>query len=155
VWARPCSHWVSLLPRGARGGPESAPTLVPGVALPDAQTPVAPLAARDVEAIAAFMDVGITEAMAQHGIPGGVLGDGRVAHAQGYGHTDLERHAPVGAASTRFDISSVSKLLTATAVVPQVEQGSLDLHTDVNTYLTDVDARVRQHAADRWPVDHR
>jgi CubicO group peptidase (beta-lactamase class C family) len=63
------------------------------------------------------MDVGITEAMAQHGIPGGVLGDGRVAHAQGYGHTDLERHAPVDAASTRFDISSVSKLLTATAVM--------------------------------------
>jgi CubicO group peptidase (beta-lactamase class C family) len=79
--------------------------------------------------------------MAQHDIPGGVLvvvGDGRLVRAEGYGHTDLEELTPVDAASTRFDIGSVSKLLTATAVMQQVEQGALDLHTDVNTYLTAV-----------------
>ena len=123
----------------ARGGP--APAAVAGTGLGEAQTPVEPLAARDLEAVADFVDASITEAMAQHDIPGGVfvlVADGRVARAQGYGHTDLERHTPVDAASTRFDIGSVSKLLTATAVMQQVEQGALDLHADVNTYLTDV-----------------
>jgi CubicO group peptidase (beta-lactamase class C family) len=108
--------------------------------VPPAPQPAA-LAPVDSDEVAAFMGAAITEAMAQHDIPGGVLvlvGDGRIARAQGYGHTDLERHTPVDAASTRFDIGSVSKLLTATAVMQQVEQGTLDLHADVNTYLTDV-----------------
>jgi CubicO group peptidase (beta-lactamase class C family) len=77
--------------------------------------------------------------MAQHGIPGGVfvlVADGAIAHAQGYGHTDLDRQTPVDTRRTRFDIGSVSKLLTATAVMQQVEQGALDLHADVNDYLT-------------------
>ncbi len=91
--------------------------------------------------IAAFMDTAIASAMARHDIPGGVLvlvADGRIAHAQGYGHTDLDRNTPIDPQRTRFDIGSVSKLLTATAVMQQVEQGHLDLHADVNTYLADV-----------------
>jgi CubicO group peptidase (beta-lactamase class C family) len=79
--------------------------------------------------------------MAEHGIPGGVfvlVADGAIVHAQGYGHTDLDRDTPVDAQRTRFDIGSVSKLLTATAVMQQVEQGTLDLDTDVNDYLTDL-----------------
>jgi CubicO group peptidase (beta-lactamase class C family) len=89
--------------------------------------------------VTADTDAAIAEAMEQHGIPGGVfvlVADGTIVHAQGYGHTDLERQTPVDARRTRFDIGSVSKLLTATAVIQQVEQGTLDLHTDVNDYLT-------------------
>jgi CubicO group peptidase (beta-lactamase class C family) len=96
----------------------------------------------EVGEIAAFMDTAIAAAMVQHDIPGGVfvlVADGGIAHAQGYGHTDLDRHTAVDPQRTRFDIGSVSKLLTATAVMQQVEQGQLDLDADVNTYLADMD----------------
>jgi hypothetical protein len=81
----------------------------------------------------------MVEVMAEHSMPGGVfvlVADDDVIHAQGYGHTDLERGTPVDAQRTRFDIGSVSKLLTATAVLQQVERGALDLETDVNDDLT-------------------
>ncbi|HCS48978.1 MAG TPA: hypothetical protein DIW61_12275, partial [Candidatus Aminicenantes bacterium] len=39
---------------------------------------------------------------------------------------------------TLFRIASISKLFTWTAVMQLVEQGKLDLNTDVNTYLKDV-----------------
>jgi len=97
---------------------------------------------RALDAVAAGMDQAVAEAMAEHDIPGGILvlvADGAVAHAQGYGHTDLGRDTPVDAQRTRFDIGSVSKLLTATAVMQQVEEGALDLDADVNDYLADVE----------------
>jgi CubicO group peptidase (beta-lactamase class C family) len=93
----------------------------------------------DLRVVAAATDAAMVEAMAEHSMPGGVfvlVADGDVIHAQGYGHTDLERGTPVDAQRTRFDIGSVSKLLTATAVMQQVERGALDLETDVNDYLT-------------------
>jgi CubicO group peptidase (beta-lactamase class C family) len=101
-----------------------------------------PAAAVDLDAVAAVTDAAIAGAMAEHDIPGGVfvlVADGAIAHAQGYGHTDLDRDTPVDARRTRFDIGSVSKLLTATAVMQQVEQGALDLHADVNQYLADIE----------------
>jgi CubicO group peptidase (beta-lactamase class C family) len=91
--------------------------------------------------IAEFMDTAVASAMEEHDIPGGVfvlVADGRVAYAQGYGHTDQDRHTAIDPQRSRFDIGSVSKLLAATAVMQQVEQGHLDLHADVNTYLDDV-----------------
>jgi CubicO group peptidase (beta-lactamase class C family) len=124
--------------------PPGAPEQVAG-----AGTEVAPIRAAadpaesvDLDTVAAGMDAAIAEAMAQHDIPGGVfvlVADGAIAHAEGYGHTDLDRDMPVDAQRTRFDIGSVSKLLTATAVMQQVEQGTLDLHTDVNDYLADLE----------------
>jgi CubicO group peptidase (beta-lactamase class C family) len=96
----------------------------------------------ELDAVVAGVDRAVAEAMAQHAIPGGMVllvADGAIAHAQGYGHTDLDRDTPVDAQRTRFDIGSVSKLLTATAVMQQVEQGALDLDADVNTYLTELE----------------
>jgi CubicO group peptidase (beta-lactamase class C family) len=61
---------------------------------------------------------------------------GEVIYAQGYGHADLETETPVDADSTVMRIGSVSKLFVATAVMQLVEQGRLDLHTDINRYLT-------------------
>jgi hypothetical protein len=61
---------------GARDGPEPAPTAGAGTGLPDAQTPVEPLAASDVEALADLMDASITrrDGAARHprrGVGGG------------------------------------------------------------------------------------
>ena len=59
----------------------------------------------------------------------------RVVFARGYGVTDLESRAPVSAENTTFRVASVSKLVTATAVMKLVEQGQIDPDQDVNTYL--------------------
>jgi CubicO group peptidase (beta-lactamase class C family) len=88
--------------------------------------------------VATATDEAIVAAMSEHGMPGGVfvlVADGSIVHAEGYGHTDAAGTTPVDAQRTRFDIGSVSKLLAATAVMQQVEQGALDLTSDVNDHL--------------------
>ncbi|MFC6976572.1 serine hydrolase domain-containing protein [Halomicroarcula sp. GCM10025709] len=65
-----------------------------------------------------------------------VSGDAPVL-TKGYGAADVETAVPVRAAETVFRVGSVGKLLTYTAVMKGVEDGVLDLDTDVNTYLSD------------------
>lgn len=89
--------------------------------------------------VAGFLDETIANQLTQHQIPGAavvVVAGGRQVFARGYGLADLEQQRPVVAESTGFFIGSTAKLLTATAVMQQVAQGRLDLHTDVNEYLT-------------------
>jgi CubicO group peptidase (beta-lactamase class C family) len=115
--------------------------MVAALLLTAAPAPAGAAAAADVDELAAFLDTAVTSTMERRDIPGGVVvlvADGDIAHARGYGHTDLDRHTAVDPQRTRFDIGSVSKLLTATAVMQQVERGHLDLHADVNDYLDDV-----------------
>jgi CubicO group peptidase (beta-lactamase class C family) len=71
-------------------------------------------------------------------IPGAVVTvvkDGQVLTARGFGYADLAKHTPVDPNRTLFRPGSVSKLVTWTAVMQQVELGKLDLDTDVNRYL--------------------
>ncbi len=71
-------------------------------------------------------------------IPGAVVvvvKDGQILTARGYGYADVEKRKPVDPERTLFRPGSVSKLVTWTAVMQQVEQGKLDLDADVNTYL--------------------
>lgn len=58
--------------------------------------------------------------------------------ARGYGLADIESNRPVQADQTLFRIGSVSKTFTWTAVMMLSEQGLLDLDTNVNEYLSDV-----------------
>lgn len=67
-----------------------------------------------------------------------VVKDGRLFFAKGYGYADIKDKKPVLADRTLFRIASISKLFTWTAVMQLVEQGKLNLDTDVNTYLKDV-----------------
>jgi CubicO group peptidase (beta-lactamase class C family) len=64
-----------------------------------------------------------------------VVQDGRVIAAKGYGYADIAKRRPVDPATTLFRPGSVSKLITWTAVMQQVEQGRIDLDRDINTYL--------------------
>jgi len=66
-----------------------------------------------------------------------VVKDGKLFFAKGYGYANLEKKTPVLADRTLFRIASISKLFTWTSVMQLVEQGKLDLDTDVNTYLKD------------------
>ncbi len=73
--------------------------------------------------------------------------DGQVVFAKGYGYADPEKRVPVDPERTLFRICSVSKLFVWTAVMQLIEQGKLDLHADVNTYL----AGAAEHRAIRIP----
>ncbi len=87
-----------------------------------------------------FFDPAVAGILAKYSIPGGtvsVVQDGRVIFIKGYGLANVEKNVPVRAEQTLFRIGSTSKLFTWTAVMQLVEQGKLDLDTDVNTYLRD------------------
>lgn len=65
-----------------------------------------------------------------------VIKDGDVFFQKGYGKATDERDAvTITPEQTLFRAASVSKLITATAVMQLVEQGKLDLNADINTYL--------------------
>lgn len=65
-----------------------------------------------------------------------VMQHGRVVWTEGFGLADRE-HAVPATPATRFRIGSVSKLLTAAALMRLVEAGALDLDRPIRTYLPD------------------
>ena len=65
-----------------------------------------------------------------------VVKDGQVYFAKGYGYADLKNRISVDPERTLFRIASVAKVVTGTAIMQLVESGQLDLHRDVNAYLT-------------------
>ena len=97
------------------------------------------MSAPDWNAAEQAFDAYFAQHLPQYHVPGGVLvvvqGE-TIRIAKGYGHARLEAERTVDAGDTLFRIGSVSKLLTATAVMQCVEQGLLDLHRDINDYLT-------------------
>jgi len=71
------------------------------------------------------------------GIPGlsvTVAIDGKIIFSEGFGYADLEQRVPVWP-TTKFRIGSVSKPLTAAALVKLVEQGRLDLDAPIQKYV--------------------
>jgi CubicO group peptidase (beta-lactamase class C family) len=65
-----------------------------------------------------------------------IVKDGGIFFQKGYGEAHERGNAIVSADQTLFRAASVSKLVTATAVMQLVEQGKINLDTDINTYLT-------------------
>src|SRR5699024_10909955 len=64
-----------------------------------------------------------------------VVHDGEVIFEKGYGYADIASETPVDPETSLFRIGSISKLMTWTAIMQLVEQGKLDLDTDINEYL--------------------
>jgi CubicO group peptidase (beta-lactamase class C family) len=94
----------------------------------------------DPAELEAFLAGLLPALMDTYHVPGAVfvmVKDGETFFAKGYGYADLETRRPVDPDTTLFRVASVSKLFTATAAMQLVEQGKLDLHTDVNRYLKD------------------
>jgi CubicO group peptidase (beta-lactamase class C family) len=76
--------------------------------------------------------------MDKYHVPGVAIAfvkDGQVSFMKGYGYSEVENKISVDPEKTVFGIASVSKLFTATAVMKQYEEGSIDLNKDVNEYL--------------------
>lgn len=94
-----------------------------------------PLASEDLDA---WLDGYMPYALHSADIAGAVVmvvKDGQVIAERGYGWADVARRRPVDPARTLFRQGSVSKLVTWTAVMQQVEAGKIDLDADVNRYL--------------------
>ena len=107
--------------------------------VPATGTPVPPQVSDPADA-AAFFDTAVPAGMARYNIPGAavaVVADGELVYARGYGYADIETETPVNPEETLFHVGSITKLFTWTCVMQQVEQGTIDLNADVNTYLKD------------------
>ena len=95
----------------------------------------APLAS---EQIAQTVDPIIEKSLAESGAPGAafiLVQDGRVVYVKGCGFADLARQEKVDPARTVWPIASITKTVTALAVLQLVDEGKVDLDTDVNRYL--------------------
>ena len=107
-------------------------------ATPPAATPVPasrPLTKQDADA---WLDGYMPYALKRGDIAGAVVvvvKDGHVLTQRGFGYANVAKRLPVDPARTLFRSGSVSKLITWTAVMQQVEAGRIDLDADVNKYL--------------------
>lgn len=80
----------------------------------------------------------MADRLTHYGCPGvsvAVLEDGMLGYAAGFGQLERSSELTVSA-DTVFAGASISKPVTAALVMQQVERGALDLHTDVNRYLS-------------------
>lgn len=94
----------------------------------------------------ARIDAFVGEQVRRHGLPGialGIVEGDRIVHLQGFGTADATGR-PV-TPQTPFLLASVSKPLTATAVMQLVEVGKVELDTPVQRYVPDF--RVADPAA--------
>jgi CubicO group peptidase (beta-lactamase class C family) len=115
-----------------------AAQLVPQTPPPNTTTALAQQGPTDPAELETFLDDFFTEKMEELHIPGAafvMVKDGETFFSKGYGYADLENQIPVDPEQTIFRIGSVSKLFTATAAMQLVEQGSIDLNSNVNQYI--------------------
>ncbi len=105
-----------------------------------AESPELPMTGRAVPEIASFDRI-ISALMRKWEIPGGAVAvakDGRLLLARGYGLADVEKRQPVEP-DALFRIASVSKPITAAAILVLVEQGRLDPDCRVLELLDDLE----------------
>lgn len=67
----------------------------------------------------------------------GVVKDGKLVYARGYGMADLEHNIPITPRSV-FDIGSTSKQFTGMAIMLLVKEGKVSLDDDVRKYIPEV-----------------
>jgi N-acyl-D-amino-acid deacylase len=92
----------------------------------------------------------VAKFIAEHRIPGlsiAVAHHDEVIYARGFGFADVGRRVPVQP-SSRFRIASVSKPITAVAILQLVEQQRLDLDASVFGILRNADGTPRFHYED-------
>src|SRR5688572_4965068 len=101
-------------------------------------TLAAPVHADVAATVAATVDPLIESELEATGTPGAAfvfVHDGKIVHTRGYGVSDVASGAKVDPARTVWPIASISKAVTAMAVLQLVEDGRANLGTDVNRYL--------------------
>ncbi len=84
-------------------------------------------------------DTTLGKAIKDQEVPGAtvvIVDRNQILYIAGFGVSHLNTQRPV-TDTTLFQVGSIGKVLTAMAVLQQVERGRLDLSEDINTYLTD------------------
>jgi CubicO group peptidase (beta-lactamase class C family) len=97
--------------------------------------PTPTLSSVDAEA---WLDGFMTTALRDGEIAGAVVvivKDGTILVQKGYGYSDVAHKRPVDPQTTLFRPASITKTFTATAAMQLVEQGKLNLDTNINSYL--------------------
>ena len=64
-----------------------------------------------------------------------IVKDGEIVLCKGYGLSDIEANKSVSGPDTPFEIGSVTKLFTWTAIMQLAEEGKLDLQADIRDYI--------------------
>jgi len=88
--------------------------------------------------------------MAANSVPGisvAVVQDGELVWSEGFGMADLENFVPA-TSSTLFRLGSISKSITATAILQLSERGKLDLDAEVQKYCPAFPKK-------EWPITSR
>ncbi|MBL8989515.1 MAG: beta-lactamase family protein, partial [Gemmatimonadetes bacterium] len=133
------ARFLVLAAATAAGTSISTAFAQPAPAADSAAAPATPTRGlKDRAELEAFVDGLMTAYLADKHIAGAtvsVVKDGQLFFAKGYGWADVAKRIPVDPEKTLFRIGSVSKLFTWTAIMQLVEQGKLDLKTDINQYL--------------------
>ena len=91
----------------------------------------------------------ITQKMTEYGVPGvafGIVKNGQMT-VKGFGVTNLDDPQPI-TPDTVFALASISKTVTATAMMRLVEQGKLNLDDPVKKYLPDFKVADEAHTRD-------
>jgi CubicO group peptidase (beta-lactamase class C family) len=117
------------------------PPLAVALACAPAAAQPHPSPAPDWNALEAFMDSVAGVEIRDYGVPGlvvTVVRDGRVVLAKGYGMADVDARRPMSAEATVMRVGSVSKPVTAIAVLQLAEAGRIDLDAPVERYLPGV-----------------
>ena len=96
------------------------------------------------------VDSAVKSHMSASSIPGlsiAVVTDLALRWSNGYGIADLENSVPA-TAETNYRLASITKTITATAVMQLVEQGKLDLDAPIQRYVPSFPRK-------QWPVTAR
>jgi CubicO group peptidase (beta-lactamase class C family) len=112
----------------------------------DAPRPPGAMRPGAIDSLPGVVDAAARRLMAEQHAPGAALAvvhAGRVLMLRAYGTGDIERGTPVDASRTMFRVGSVTKPLTAAAVLQLVDDGRLDLQRDIRDYLPRLPLRVK------------
>lgn len=91
-----------------------------------------------LDALPAFIDQMVTDQIKTSEVAGAVVTvvyDGKIYSNEGYGFKNIAANIPIDPDATLFHPGSVSKLFTWVALMQQIEAGTVDLDTDVNSYI--------------------
>jgi N-acyl-D-amino-acid deacylase len=145
-----CSLLMVTLACSSNGGP-SDPGSVPEPNPGNPPVQEVPLTGQAVVGMASF-DVVIADLMKKHRVPGGAVAlvkDGRLIYARGFGFANVESKATV-APDALFRIASVSKPITAVAILKLVEANRLDLTAHVLDLIPDLQPPAGKTIDPRW-----
>jgi CubicO group peptidase (beta-lactamase class C family) len=137
-----------LLLLACGGEPTTQPVSVPDTAAAQQEVPITGAAVPGMgsydQAIAAFMR--------KLSIPGGavaVMRDGKLIYARGFGYADVESKT-LAQPDALFRIASVSKTITATAIMKLVEDGKLRLDDRVAPFIAHLAPAAGATVDPRW-----